>query len=135
MTAMVVLLGIILIILVLLPNYYHLSKVFRVLKVITAISLLAPILAIVWLFSISSDPTVSAPEYIPDLFGGMLLLSIACIGGLASAWLIGCAYWLYAKKTNLFEISSLQLALMLIAAIAGWMAIAYLLPLMLFGRR
>ncbi len=130
MSTIVVFLGIILILLVLSPNYYHLSRVFRVLKILTAISLLLPILAVAWLFSASSDPTISAPEYIPDLFFGMLFLSIACIGGLASTWLIGGAYWLYAKQTNLFEISSLQLALMLIAAIAGWFGVMYLAQLM-----
>ena len=134
MTAIVVLLGITLIILVLLPNYFHLSKVFRVLKVLTAISLLLPILAVVWLYTV--DPLqVGDAAYLPDIFVGMLVTSTACIGGLAFTWLVGYAYLLYAKKTDLFEISSLQVALMLIAAIVGWLATGILVPWVLFGGR
>jgi hypothetical protein len=134
MAAIIVLLGITLIILVLLPNYFHLSKVFRVLKVLTAISFLVPILAVVWLYTV--DPRqVGDAAYIPDIFVSMLALSTGCIGGLAFAWLVGYAYWLYAKKTNLFEISSLQVALMLVAAVVGRMTTPILVLLMLFGSR
>ena len=132
--AIVVLLGITLIFLVLVPNYFHLSKVFRVLKILTAISLLLPILAVVWLYAV--DPLqVGDAAYIPDIFMGMLVTSTACIGGLAFAWLVGYAYWLYAKKTNVFEISSFQVAFMMIAAILGWLATPILVMLVLFGGR
>src|SRR6185503_9154445 len=92
---------------------------FRVLKILTAVSLLLPVLAFVWLFTV--DPRqVGDAAYIPDIFVGMLVLSSACLGSLGFAWLVGYAYWLYAKKNNLIEISSFHVALMLIAAILGW---------------
>lgn len=134
MSAIVFVLGLILLVLVLVPNSFHLSKVFRALKVLTVISLLLPILAVVWLYTV--DPLqLGDPAYLPDIFVGILVSSIAGIGSLAFAWLVGYAYWLYAKRTNLFEISSLQVALMLIAAIVGWLAIGILVPLVLFGGR
>ena len=128
-------LGLLLITLLLEKKYYYLSKVFRVLKVLSAISLLLPILIVVWLFYVSSDPTMSQPEYIPEIFFGMLLLSTSCIGSLVVAWLIAYAFWLYGRQTNFFEISSRQLALILIAAVVSWFATVYLLPLILLGRR
>jgi len=134
MGAMIFVLGIVLMALILVPNSFQLSKVFRILKVVTAISFLLPILAVAWLYTV--DPRqVGDAAYIPDIFMSMLSLSTACIGGLAFAWLVGYAYWLYAKKNNLFEIASWQVALMLIAAIVGWMATPILLLLILFGGR
>jgi uncharacterized protein HemY len=67
-----------------------------------------------------------ALEYKPDILFAMMVLHVACLGGLALAWLTGYAYWRYAKRTNLFEISSLQLALMLVMAIVGWFSVPYL---------
>ena len=131
--AIIVLLGIILIILVLLPNYFHLSKVFQVLKVLTVISLLLPIWLIVWLYI--EPPQIEDAAYLPQMFMAFLGLSTGCIGGLAFAWSVGYAYWQYAKKTNLFEISSWQVALMLVAAIVGWLTTPMLLLFILFGSR
>jgi hypothetical protein len=131
--AIVVLVGITLIFLVLVPNYFQLSKVFRALKVLTIISVLLPILVVVWV-TIDS-PQIEDAAYLPDMFVAFLGLSTGCIGGLAFAWLAGYAYWLYAKKNNLSEISSFYLALMLIAAIVGWMTTPILVLLALFGDR
>jgi hypothetical protein len=131
--AIVILLGIILVILILLPNYFHLSKVFRVLKVLTAISVILPILAIGWF--VIAPPQIEDAAYLDDMVVAMLGMSTGCLGGLALAWLVGYAYWLYAKKTNLFEISSLQVALMLIAAVVGWLTTPILVLFLLFGRR
>ncbi len=126
MSTIAVFLGSIVILLILSPDYYRLSKVFRALKVLAVISLLLPILAVALLFSVSSDPAINGTEYVSSIFLSMLFLFIACTGGLASAWFTSHAYWLYAKKTGLFEISSLQLALMLIVAIAVWSGLLYL---------
>jgi len=134
MIAILVFLGIILIILILSPISFQLSKVFRALKILTALSLILPILATVWLFTV--DPLqVGDAAYIPDIFVAMLAFSLACIGGLAFAWVVGYIYWLYAKKNNLFEISSFYVALMLIAAIVGWMTTPVLVLRALFGGR
>ncbi len=122
----VVWLFVFLIILTLLPINYHLSKVFLVLKILTVISLLLPVL-VVWLLSPRFvDPATPGVEYAPDIFWSAMFMSIACIGGVACAWLIGYFYWLYAKKTNLFEIASWQLSLMVIVAIASWFGVIYL---------
>ena len=131
--AIVIFLGIILAILTFSPNHVHLSKVFRTLKVLTAIGVILPILAIVWF--VFSPPQIEDAAYLGDMLIIMLSMSIAGIGSLAFAWLVGYAYWLYAKKTNLFEISSAQVAIMLTAAIVGCVATAYLVPLILFGNR
>jgi hypothetical protein len=131
--AIVVLLGMVLIFLILVPNYFRLSKVFRVLKVLTAISLLLPILAVVWF--IIAPPQIEDAAYLPDMVVLMLGMSTACLGGLAFAWLAGYAYWLHAKKNSLFEISSFDVALMLIAAIVGVIITPILVLSMLFGNR
>jgi hypothetical protein len=132
----VVLLGMVLIFLILVPNYFRLSKVFRTLKILTAISLLIPILLIVWIISISSDiATLSGSEYVAHMFMTSMIMSVACIAGLALAWLAGYAYWLYAKKNSLFKISSFDVALMLIAAIIGWITTRILVMWMLSGSR
>jgi hypothetical protein len=131
MFPVIVLVG--LIILTLLPNYFHLSKVFRILKVLTVISLLLPILVVIWVYV--EPPQIEDAAYLPQMFVAFLGLSTGCIGGLAFAWLVGYAYWLYAKKTNLFEIASWQVSLMVIAAIVGWMTTPLLVLWMLFGKR
>jgi len=46
--AIAIFLGIVLAILTFLPNNFHLSKVFGALKVLTAICVILPIMAIVW---------------------------------------------------------------------------------------
>ena len=131
--AIVIFLGIILAILTFSPNHFNLSKIFRALKVFTAIGVIVPILAIAWF--VFDPPQIEDAAYLGDALIIMLSMSIACIGGLVLAWLVGYAYWLYAKKMNLFEISSPQLAIMLLVAIVGWFATAYLVPLILFGNR
>lgn len=125
-----VLLGMVLIFLILVPNYFRLSEVFRTLKILTTISLLIPTLLVVWLIFISSDiVTMSGSEYVPHIFIALMIMSVACIAGLVLAWFVAYAYWLYAKKNSLFEISSFDVALMLITAIAGWIAT----PLLVMG--
>ena len=98
----VIFLGIILAILTFSPNHFHLSKVFRALKVLTAICVILPIMAIVW-FAFA-PPQIEDAAYLGDMLIIMLSMAIACIGSLAFAWLVGYAYWPDAKKTDLFEI-------------------------------
>jgi hypothetical protein len=131
--SILVLLSIVLVFLILVPHNFSLSKVFLVLKVLTTISLLFPILVFVWFVMDPSqiEDAASLPDFLVLLFS----ISAAGIGGLAFAWLAGYVYWLYAKKNDLLEISSFYVAVMLIAAIAGWATIPMLILRTWFGDR
>lgn len=131
--AILMCLGSVLAFLILAPIYFRLSKIFQVLKILTAISFLLPILLFAWLMI--DPPQIEDAAYLPNMVVLMFAISIACIGGLAFAWVVAYVYWLYAKKNNLLEISSFYVALMLIAAIVGGTATPILLLSSLFDGR